>query len=624
MSFIRFFFILFLVSFESQAYQNWIDKAHQLRLSDDKQWKDLLHYRLNAIGQYRSQVKGKEFFLSEKGFKDYSAELDKTIEGLLNQEPVSEEHPICRFPARKKWLQSKLSIPEDLFLKIDCKLYGFYKERMRSNSISVVFSSYYADSPSSSFGHTLFKVNKKRGESNELLDWGIGYAGEVNTGNSLVYIYKGLTGGFRGTFSSVPYYMKVREYNDYESRDIWSYELDLTANELDFLLDHLWEVGDSHFDYYFLTQNCGFHMLTVLEAAAPRLNLVDRVPFWVIPADALKAMTETPGLIKSVGFRPSLFAQLEANYGRFTPSERDFLEAHPSYSQFELTKVNLAPESQAKILDQYLHNFDFSFAKEIAKEKPEVLRERNKILVARSKRPTLDQIQILPEIKHRPDLSHPSARFNLLAHQINNDGQKDQILTFDMRFALHDSLDPIRGYPEFSTIEMFRFVGHYFSDEQKWDYKRFQFLNIEALTPVTDVRKQSSWGATVEWDRRRDPVCYNCGVFSLRYGVGYTFFGLNENQAFAFMGYLRPMYSEDLPERNELVLEPKLTWLQQGDLYSWRLSFGGFYRSLRQQKLWSTFEVETRYQFSNQTFLNLTGQKIGEIEDFSLGYGIFF
>ncbi|MFN9068025.1 MAG: DUF4105 domain-containing protein, partial [Bdellovibrionales bacterium] len=295
MSFIRFFFIFFLSVSYAHSIQSFLDKANELKIAEEKQWKDLLHFRLNALGQFRSQVKGSEFFLSKTGFKDYSAELEKTILGLLSSEPKSEEHPVCRFPARKKWLQQKLNIPENLFPKIDCQLYAFYKERMRSNSISVVFSSYYADSPSSSFGHTLFKVNKKRGESNELLDWGIGYAGEVNTGNSLVYIYKGLTGGFRGTFSSVPYYMKVREYNDHESRDIWSYELDLSTDELDFLLDHLWEVGDSHFDYYFLTQNCGFHMLTVLEAAVPRLNLVDRVPFWVIPADALKAMTETPG-----------------------------------------------------------------------------------------------------------------------------------------------------------------------------------------------------------------------------------------------------------------------------------------------------------------------------------------
>ena len=624
MSFIRFFFIFSLFSIEAQSFENWIQKAHELKLSEDKQWKDLLHFRLNAIGQYRSQVKGKDFFLSKTGYKDYKSELEKTIEGLLISSPDSEEHPICRFPARKKWLKDKLQIPEQLFPVKNCKLYSFYKERMKSNSISVVFSSYYADSPSSSFGHTLFKVNKKRGESNELLDWGIGYAGEVNTGNSLVYIYKGLTGGFKGTFSSVPYYMKVREYNDYESRDIWSYELDLTLSELDFLLDHLWEVGDSHFDYYFLTQNCGFHMLTVLEAAAPRLNLVDKVPFWVIPADALKAMTKTPGLIKSIGFRPSLFAQLEANYSHFSDVEKNFYKRNPTFSEFENVKNELNPVSQAKILDQYLHNFDFIYAKEIAKDSPEVLKQRNKILIARSKVPTIDKVEISPLDKNRPDLSHSSARFNLTTHQINNDGIKDQVLTFDMRFALHDSLDPIQGYPEFSTIEMFRFVGQYFSEEKKWDYRRFQFLNIESLTPVTDVRKQNSWGATVEWDRRRDPICFNCGVFSLRYGMGYTFFGLNEKQAFAIMGYLRPMYSEDLPERNEMAIEPKLSWIQQGDQYSWRVNLGSFYRSLRHQKVWSLIEFEARYQFPNHTFINVSGHKLGKIEDLSLGYGIFF
>ena len=27
----------------------------------------------------------------------------------------------------------------------------------------------------------------------------------------------------------MPYYYKVREYNDYESRDLWEYELELLA-----------------------------------------------------------------------------------------------------------------------------------------------------------------------------------------------------------------------------------------------------------------------------------------------------------------------------------------------------------------------------------------------------------
>ncbi|MFN9068799.1 MAG: hypothetical protein ACK5V3_16350, partial [Bdellovibrionales bacterium] len=163
-----------------------------------------------------------------------------------------------------------------------------------------------------------------------------------------------------------------------------------------------------------------------------------------------------PGLIKNVGFRPSIFAQLEANYSQLNQEEKKILQVHPTFASFENTKSQLAPESQARILDQYLHNFDFAFAKEISKENPDVLRERNKILIARSKRPTISPLQIVPDTQDRPDLSHPSARFNLSTHQISDGDQKEQVLIFDMRFALHDSLDPIGGYPEFSTIEMFR------------------------------------------------------------------------------------------------------------------------------------------------------------------------
>ena len=70
------------------------------------------------------------------------------------------------------------------------------------------------------------------------------------------FALKGLTGLYPGTLSSSPYYAKVREYSDMESRDVWEYRLNLTPDETRQLLRHAWEIGATRFDYWFFDENC--------------------------------------------------------------------------------------------------------------------------------------------------------------------------------------------------------------------------------------------------------------------------------------------------------------------------------------------------------------------------------
>ncbi len=46
---------------------------------------------------------------------------------------------------------------------------------------------------------------------------------------------KDLQGNIRGEYSLMPYYRKVKEYGDLESRDLWEYELALNEQETTFL-----------------------------------------------------------------------------------------------------------------------------------------------------------------------------------------------------------------------------------------------------------------------------------------------------------------------------------------------------------------------------------------------------
>jgi len=230
------------------AVQSLIDAAEAAKLSETRTWRKLMHYERNAFGLMRSQVKSAAFFLSENGDRELDQEMQATLWSFFGPIEVKDEHAICKFPARLSWLQSKLkdhpawaSLP-----KPTCYYFDVFLRNLNAESISFVFSSYYANNPGSAFGHTFFRVNKKIKEGRskqELLDYGISYAANVTTSNPLIYFINGLMGGFTGTYASVPYYYKVREYNDYESRDLWSYELNLTEAELQQLLYHIWEVG---------------------------------------------------------------------------------------------------------------------------------------------------------------------------------------------------------------------------------------------------------------------------------------------------------------------------------------------------------------------------------------------
>src|SRR5262249_27241324 len=145
-------------------------------------------------------------------------------------------------------------------------------------SVTFVFSSYYLNNPASAFGHAFLRINRADDEIPEerrqLLDYAIDYTAQVDTDNPIVYALKGIFGLFPGTFRKIPFYFKVREYNDYESRDLWEYELDLDEHQRKLLLAHVWELGSTFFPYYYVTANCAYAILAAIEAADPSFELL--------------------------------------------------------------------------------------------------------------------------------------------------------------------------------------------------------------------------------------------------------------------------------------------------------------------------------------------------------------
>ncbi len=598
------------VSAWSPSLDEAVKKSRELNLAEQRQWILLGHYKKSLLGLWKSDIADKNFFTSPEGRTTPQAELESLLAAIYaptNESDINQDLR-CRFPARLYWIKKQLNLQgpsedQDPVLQ-RCAMYKRYRAVIDIHSLSFVFSSYYANSPGSAFGHTFFRLNKKpgpNGQRSELLDHGVGYAAQVTVSNPALYAIFGLAGFFEGVFTNLPYYYKVREYNDFESRDLWSYDLNLTPEEVDMVARHLWEIGNSYFDYYFFTQNCAYLMLTVIDAAAPRYHTMERVPYYVIPSDSIKALNEEPGLVTNVTFRPSIRSVFIQRYNKLDPGNQQIFR---SYMQDLNLQTITAPEEERRIalLDTALDYLDVVYPENMIDTQSPGAKIKNGILMARASIPKTSEAfsPTLPE-KERPDLGHNSARAaigggsNYLTHQA---------MQFEFRFALHDLLDSHQGYPEFSQLEFFNFAGQHDLETHYSRLDRFDFFRVAALNPWSIFLKKASWRIHIGAIRFLQGACEtDCLAPGLGFGYGYSAFldgsqrflgyAMLDGQAYADVHFLGRPY--------KVAAGPTLGLLiKLGDPFKWSLEGGYLAQAVKQQKDAYHFSTELRYHMARQ------------------------
>lgn len=281
--------------------------ARLISYAESTQWTKLLHVKNQRVAKRLRQ--DAPFFITEGGFKSSFLEMQATVQAFAHPEGYLKKgrgHPHCLFPARLQVLKRDLNLE---FPEVLCPALEEWKAQVRSDRIVVVFASQFASHPGSVMGHTFIKFQNS--QHKDYLNRTIGYAAEIPEDvSALAYVYRGLFGGFRGSFSEQPYYEKVQEYNNMESRDLWEYSLRLSEEEKDIFLNHLWELKENgEFDYYYLDENCAFIILAALEAATPNKNFLNRLPWYVLPLETIKALAKED-LIEKIVWKPSLQTQM--------------------------------------------------------------------------------------------------------------------------------------------------------------------------------------------------------------------------------------------------------------------------------------------------------------------------
>ncbi|MGH6944186.1 MAG: DUF4105 domain-containing protein, partial [Geminicoccaceae bacterium] len=193
--------------------------------------------------------------------------------------------------------------------------------------MTLIFPTAYMNNPSSMFGHTFLRFDRaEQSERTRLLSYAVNYGAVTGNDNGVLFAIYGLTGGYPGTYSVMPYYQLVQKYSNYENRDIWEYQLNFTAAEVRRMLEHLWELREQSADYFFFDENCSYQLLFLLDVARPGLDLTDDFQVYAIPIDTLRAVLEKQGLMAKAVFRPSSRTRIEHRLRLLRPTERALVE----------------------------------------------------------------------------------------------------------------------------------------------------------------------------------------------------------------------------------------------------------------------------------------------------------
>lgn len=464
------------------------------QVAQSKKWQSLLHYRPQGIlGQVYSEVDDERFFYAPNGATSALDELEATLVAMQKQQ-ADDEAASCRFPARYNFLNH--TFPNLNLVAGSCPAYSDWKSKVQGHSLSLIFPASYINSPSSMFGHTLLRLDGKQGH--DLLSSAINFAAYTDPNDDeITFTVKGLTGGYPGYVSLMPYYEKVNEYNHIESRDIWEYKLMLSQDQIDEFIRHIWELNEIRFDYFFIDENCSYRLLTILEAVNPDWSLSEPFDYRTVPTDTIRSLTRA-GLIGEVSFRPSKTTHIEHQRQQLSGPLRQLardLADNPDKVAQENRFLQLAEQEKAQVLElAYQYNRYLDVKKKV--NDPTLHARSLKLLSLRSKVMFKGiPFDDTPTPSVRDEEGHNTFR-SLIAFGNTADHSYGE---FGMRINYHDWLDSINGYREGSEIEMGDIrLRAYDNDVQ---LQRFDVLSIRSLGPRNRLSHPISWQVSGGYER---------------------------------------------------------------------------------------------------------------------------
>ena len=476
-----------------------VARSRTLKLAERPEWRKLVHYEPDLLGAgVHGLLDSPGFYLSPEGKTRPQAELDATLASFFSDavDTRDQPHPQCAFIARRAWLDEELKFDWRRLPQQDCPRYREWHDALNAERLTLVFASAFINNPSSMYGHTLLRIDARdQDERTRLLAYAVNSAATTNETNGVTFAIQGLIGGYPGTFSLLPYYIKVREYSDLENRDLWEYELALTHEEVERVLRHLWELLPAYYWYYFFDENCSYHLNALLQVARPELDLTARFRWWALPVDTVRVITAQPGLVAKTVYRPANATIIGARLGTLSEEERGIAKnlSLGRARSAEALRGRAAPRAAAVLETSYDYvNYRRATGRQDVADPAALARE---LLVARS------QVDVGPQTPAiapgtRPDNGHATSRVSFGAGR--RDDRNFQELAFHPTY--HEVMDPEAGYVRGAQIEFFDTALRHYNDG-KTRLERFVPVDILSLAPRDDFFQPRSWRVSGGWQR---------------------------------------------------------------------------------------------------------------------------
>jgi hypothetical protein len=578
------FSILFIIStviFSSSSFSN--QKSNSIEeISVMQQWQHLLHYRSHSVlGFMESENDTDSFFVSPKGKTDLNAELKAEVELFsLNGQPDNESLQ-CRFPARYQWL--KQFYPE--WQDQSCSELDDWKAEVGAHKLTLIFPASYLNSPSSMYGHTLIRLDREDETKSKLLSYSVNFAANADpTDNELVFSYKGLAGGYPGVVSILPYYAKVNEYSHLEHRDVWEYQLNLSEQEVEQFVNHIWETKETEFDYFFFDENCSYRLLALLDASSERIDVAKNFSLKAMPIDTIRSLIEIDK-VGAVEYRASSGVMLNQQQEQLTENQKDWAkQITEAPALINSAEFNQLPEfERAQILEVSISYLRYLVVKK-KQNSPENRKKSLALLSARSRIPVQDVFDPIVEPDIRDDEGHFTHRATVALGQQNN----DEFIDLQMRMAYHELMDLPDGFIRGGQIEMgaitLRGINKQARSGSKEDeafalqLQRFSIINILSLGSRDHFQQPISWRVNTGFDRF---ILEGSDLFAhLDVGGGYSFdvdFGGEQSTTDLGQVYglleARLKASGQFDDGYQLSAGAQVGWLYQGS--QWQMNVYG-------------------------------------------------
>ncbi len=490
------FALLFILLFLDTSFAQ---RHEQLRnLSSSDAWLALLHSHKSGE-VFKSEIDAKDFFLSPQGKEDPHAELLASIDLLFPLKGKGSR--ICDYPARYEFLKDAFFAqgprPEDL-----CPKLRAFRESRDTQSVSLIFAESFLGNPASMFGHTFLRFERKGLRRSRLLDDTVAFAADSQGEGGLPLVWKGLTGGYRAGFLEAPYHLRVRQYGDIDRRDLWEYPLNLSREQLRFLDLHLWELKKASFDYYFLDENCSYHLLSLLRVLYPQLDILRQRAAYVIPVDTLRVLEQAGILSGKAKKRLSLSSELTGYSKELSRAEASLVKG--------ITKRGFAPELEARLSQQdeqrkallldasdaLLRFVDVDQNEDSSQKRAEIAKRRSKLAIASEvslpSASTADPLQ-----GHRPG----RLQFAFGLEDFQSDARS--YLQTDIRPALHSLMDPSPGYMPHAELYFLQPAFRLYDDTGNLSLESMDVLQLRTLPPMHALYRPYSWQIGLKLERFR-------------------------------------------------------------------------------------------------------------------------